>query len=51
MRHYLDEVLFALFSFGMVGMLMKFLYSTWLCNLYIKQIEAIVYGTVLLGLI
>ena len=48
MKHSIDRVLFSLVSCTFAGILMKFLYSTWLYDLYIKQIAAIGQGIVLL---
>ena len=45
---YVDKVLFTLFSCTVAGILMKFLYSAWLSNLYLEKIEAITQGIVLL---
>ena len=48
MVHYVDRVLFTLFSCAVAGILMKFLYSAWLSNLYLENISAITQGMVLL---
>ena len=48
MVNYVDRVLFTLFSCAVAGILMKFLYSAWLSNLYLENISAITQGMVLL---
>jgi hypothetical protein len=48
MVHYVDRVLFTLFSCAVAGILMKFLYSAWLSNLYLEHIKIITQGIVLL---
>ena len=48
MEHYFDRGWFTIFTCTIAGILMKFLYSTWLYDLYIKQIAAIGQGIVLL---
>jgi hypothetical protein len=48
MVNYVDRVLFTLFSCTVAGILMKFLYSAWLSNLYLEHIKVITQGIVLL---
>ena len=48
MVNYVDRVLFTPFSCAVAGILMKFLYSAWLSNLYLENIRAITQGMVLL---
>ena len=49
MVNYVDRVLFTLFSFAVAGILMKFLYSAWLSNLYMEHIKIITQGIALPG--
>ena len=49
MIRYADRVLFTLFSCAVAGILMKFLYSVWLSNLYLKHIEIITEGLGFIG--
>jgi len=49
MERFINRVMIVFCSFTIGGILMKFLYAMWLCNLYIKQIEGITQGAVLLG--
>jgi hypothetical protein len=48
MVHYADRVLFTLFSCAVAGILMKFLYSAWLSNLYLEHVETITRGLALI---
>ncbi len=49
MERFINRAMIVLCSFAIGGIMMKFLYAMWLCNLYIKQIESITQGVVLLG--
>jgi hypothetical protein len=44
MERFISRVMVAFCSLTIGGILMKFLYAVWLCNLYIKQIEGITQG-------
>ena len=48
MVRYVDRVLFTLFSCTVAGILMKFLYSALLSNLYLEHIETITRGLTLI---
>ena len=48
MVNYVDRVLFTLFSCAVAGILMKFLYSGLLSNLYLEHIETISRGLALI---
>ena len=48
MVHYVDRVLFTIFICAVAGILMKFLYSAWLSNLYLENIKVITQGIILL---
>jgi len=49
MERFINRTLIVICSFSMGGILMKFLYAMWLCNLYIKQVESITQGAVIRG--
>ena len=49
MGSFIDKAMIAVCSFAIGGVLMKFIYAMWLCNLYIKQLESITQGAVLRG--
>jgi len=49
MDRFINRVMVAFCSLTIGGILMKFLYAMWLCHLYIKQIEHITQGALLLG--
>ena len=49
MVNYVDRVLFTLFSCSVAGILIKFLYSAWLSNLYLEHIEIITEGLGFVG--
>jgi hypothetical protein len=51
MECFINRVMVAFCSLTIGGILMKFLYAMWLCNLYIKQIEGITQGIDFRGLI
>lgn len=51
MERFISRVMVAFCSLTIGGILMKFLYAVWLCNLYIKQIEGITQGAGLRWLI
>ncbi len=49
MESLINRAMIAICSFAIGGVLMKFLYAMWLCNLYIIQLESITQGAVLRG--
>jgi hypothetical protein len=49
MQNFMNRVMVAFCSFAIGGILMKFLYAMWLCSLFVKQIEDITQGALLLG--
>jgi hypothetical protein len=49
MERFINRVMVAFCSLTIGGILMKFLYAMWLCNLYIRQIEGITQGASLRG--
>jgi len=49
MESFINRAMIAVCSFAIGGVLMKFLYALWLCNLYVIQLESITQGAVLRG--